>query len=48
MRLVARNGAKHVIATSDIVLPISDEMAARACHASGGIARGPAVRGLGE
>ncbi len=35
MRLVARNSANTVIATADIVLPVSDEMDCRACHASG-------------
>lgn len=36
MRLVARNSATGaVLATADIVLPVSDEMDCRACHASG-------------
>ncbi|MCX6929071.1 MAG: immunoglobulin domain-containing protein, partial [Verrucomicrobia bacterium] len=35
MRLVARDSAKNIIATSDIVLPVSDEMDCKACHASG-------------
>lgn len=35
MRLVARNSALQPIATNDIVLPVSDEMDCRACHASG-------------
>jgi hypothetical protein len=35
MRLVARNSANTVVATSDIVLPVSDEMDCRACHGSG-------------
>jgi hypothetical protein len=34
MRLIAKNGATP-IATNDIVLPVSDEMDCRACHASG-------------
>lgn len=34
MRLIAKNGATS-IATNDIVLPVSDEMDCRACHASG-------------
>ncbi len=34
MRLIARNG-NAPIATNDIVLPVSDEMDCRACHASG-------------
>lgn len=35
MRLIARNAANQIVATNDIVLPISDEMDCRACHASG-------------
>lgn len=35
MRLVARNASGTVLATTDIVLPVSDEMDCRACHASG-------------
>lgn len=35
MRLIARNGGGTAIATNDIVLPVSDEMDCRACHASG-------------
>jgi len=34
MRLIAKDGATP-IATNDIVLPVSDEMDCRACHASG-------------
>ncbi len=34
MRLVARDATGAVIATTDIVLPVSDEMDCRACHAS--------------
>lgn len=34
MRLIARNGSA-AIATNDIVLPVSDEMDCRTCHASG-------------
>ena len=37
MRLIAKNGATP-IATNDIVLPVSDEMDCRACHASGSMA----------
>ena len=37
MRLIAKNGATP-IATNDIVLPVSDEMDCRACHASGTMA----------
>ncbi len=36
MRLIARNGAT-VIATNDIVLPVSDEMDCRTCHTSGSV-----------
>jgi len=35
MRLVAKNGAGATLAKTDIVLPVSDEMDCRACHASG-------------
>lgn len=35
MRLIARNASNVAIATNDIVLPVSDEMDCRACHASG-------------
>ena len=35
MRLVAKDGSGNVLATTDIVLPVSDEMDCRACHASG-------------
>jgi len=35
MHLVARNGGGTIIATNDVVLPVSDEMDCRACHASG-------------
>ena len=35
MRLIARNGGGTALATNDIVLPVSDEMDCRACHASG-------------
>ncbi len=35
MRIIARNAAKQPIATNDVVLPVSDEMDCRACHASG-------------
>ncbi len=34
MRLVAKNQGGTVVATTDIVLPISDEMTCGACHAS--------------
>jgi hypothetical protein len=35
MLLVARDAGNNVIATNQIVLPVSDEMDCRACHASG-------------
>jgi hypothetical protein len=35
MRLIARNGSNQPIATNDVVLPVSDEMDCRSCHASG-------------
>lgn len=35
MRIIARNGGGIAIATNDIVLPVSDEMDCRGCHASG-------------
>ncbi len=35
MRLVARNAANQVLASTDIVLPVSDEMDCSACHGSG-------------
>jgi PKD repeat protein len=35
MRLVARDAGGTVLATTDIVLPVSDEMDCSACHASG-------------
>ncbi len=35
MRLTAKNAAGQVLATTDVVLPVSDEMNCNACHASG-------------
>ncbi len=35
MRIIARNGGGTPLATNDVVLPVSDEMDCRACHASG-------------
>ena len=35
MLLVARDAANNIIATNQVVLPVSDEMDCRACHASG-------------
>ena len=36
MRLTAWNSSNQVLAVTDIVLPVSDEMDCRLCHASGG------------
>jgi len=41
MHLVARDANGTVLATTDIVLPVSDEMDCKSCHASGS---GPAAR----
>ncbi|HLP09012.1 MAG TPA: Ig-like domain-containing protein [Opitutaceae bacterium] len=41
MRLTARNAAGTALAHADVVLPVSDEMDCKACHASGA---GPAAR----
>jgi hypothetical protein len=41
MRLVARDSSNAILATTDIVLPVSDEMDCSACHASGS---GPAAQ----
>ena len=41
MRLAARDSSGTAVATTDIVLPVSDEMDCKACHASGS---GPAAR----
>ena len=38
MRLTAKNTAGAVLATTDIVLPISDEVGCASCHASGSVA----------
>ncbi len=35
MRLVARDGSGTVLATTRIVLPVSDEMSCKSCHSSG-------------
>jgi PKD repeat protein len=35
MRLVARNASGTILTSNNIVLPVSDEMDCRACHASG-------------
>lgn len=35
MRLIARNSGGTALATNDVVLPVSDEMDCRTCHASG-------------
>ena len=44
MRLVATNSLGQVLATNDIVLPVSDEMNCRLCHLSGS---GPAAQPAG-
>ncbi len=41
MRLVARDASSSVLATTDIVLPVSDEMDCSSCHSS---SSGPAAR----
>jgi hypothetical protein len=41
MHLVARDGSGAVLATTDIVLPVSDEMDCKVCHSS---SSGPAAR----
>lgn len=41
MRFTARDAGGAVLATTDVVLPVSDEMDCNACHASGGA---PAAR----
>ncbi len=38
MRLTAKNSSGAVLATTDIVLPISDEVGCGTCHASGSVA----------
>jgi hypothetical protein len=45
VRLIARNGSGTPLATNDIVLPVSDEMDCRACHASGSQAAARPVGG---
>ena len=44
MRLVARNSGGDILATTRIVLPVSDEMTCSSCHSSGS---GPAARPSG-
>ena len=44
MRIVAKTAGGTVLAKTDVVLPVSDEMNCRACHASGS---GPAAKPLG-
>lgn len=49
MRLTARDASGNVLATADIVLPVSDEMDCRACHSSGsGAAAQPAAGWVNE
>lgn len=44
MHFTARDAGGVVLATADVVLPVSDEMDCRACHASGGaVAARPAI-----
>ncbi len=45
MHLVARAAGGNILATTDIVLPVSDEMDCRACHASGSAAAGQPLDG---
>ncbi len=45
MRVIAWNSANQPIATNDVVLPVSDEMDCRACHASGTRASAGPVEG---
>ncbi len=45
MRLVARDGAATLLAVTDIVLPVSDEMNCTSCHASGSSASAQPVAG---
>jgi PKD repeat protein len=47
MRLIARGAAGQALATNDIVLPVSDEMDCRACHASGSVAAAQPATGWG-
>ena len=47
MRMIAWNSANQPIATNDVVLPVSDEMDCRACHASGTQDAAQAGRRLG-
>jgi PKD repeat protein len=44
MKLVARNSSGQILASTSIVLPVSDEMSCAACHASGA---GPAAKPAG-
>ena len=45
MRLTAKNASGTVLATTDIVLPVSDEMDCTACHASNSVRRGQPFAG---
>jgi len=45
MRLIAKDASNVSIATNDIVLPVSDEMDCRACHASGSVDAAKPTRG---
>jgi hypothetical protein len=44
MRLSVRGGSGELLASTDVVLPVSDEMDCRACHSSGS---GPAAQPVG-
>jgi len=44
MRLVARDASGEILATTRVVLPVSDEMTCRSCHGSGS---GPAAMPVG-
>jgi uncharacterized protein (TIGR03437 family) len=48
MRLTARDGSGNVVATTDIVLPVSDEMDCRTCHGSGARAETRPSRGWAQ
>ncbi len=48
VRVVARDSGGNVLATTDVVLPVSDEMDCRTCHASGSDAAAPPAEGWVE
>lgn len=45
MKVVARNAAGSVLATTSVVLPVSDEMTCSACHASGSTSTAAPAKG---